>query len=71
MLVLFLKVTLREKSLDAEFFLVRIFLYTVRIQENMDQKNSVFRHFSYSVETQTYLEFWVFLNITKVYFQIY
>ena len=57
MLVLFLKVKLREKSLDAELFLVRIFLYTVRIQENMDQKNSVFRHFSCSVETQTYLEF--------------
>ena len=71
MLVLFLKVKLREKSLDAEFFLVRIVLYTVRIQENMDQKNSVFRHFSCSVETQTYLEFWVFLNITKVYFQIH
>ena len=30
--------TLREKCPNTEYFLVRIFLYSVRIQENMDQK---------------------------------
>ena len=30
--------TLREKFLNTEFFLVRIFLYSVRMQENTDQK---------------------------------
>ena len=39
---------MREKCPNTEFFLVRIFLYSVRIQENKDQKNSVFRHFSRS-----------------------
>ena len=29
---------LREKCPDIDLFLVRIFLYSVRIQENMDQK---------------------------------
>ena len=33
-----LYLTLREKCLDIELFLIRIFLYSVRIQENMDQK---------------------------------
>ena len=31
-------VTLREKCLNTEFFLVRIFLYSVQIEENTDQK---------------------------------
>ena len=30
--------TLREKCPNTELFLVRIFLYSVRIQENTDQK---------------------------------
>ena len=32
------KCTLREKCLNTEFFLVHIFLYSVRIQENTDHK---------------------------------
>ena len=32
------KQTLREKCPNAELFLVSIFLYSVQIQENMDQK---------------------------------
>ena len=47
------KVTLREKCPNTEFFLVRIFLYSVRIQENTDQKNSVFVHFSRSVNSHS------------------
>ena len=31
-------ITLREKRPNAKLFLVRIFLYSVRIQENKDQK---------------------------------
>ena len=31
--------SLREKCPNTEFFLVRIFLYSFRIQESMDQKN--------------------------------
>ena len=34
----FLKKTLREKCPSTELFLVRIFLYSVRIQENTEQK---------------------------------
>ena len=41
--------TLCKKCPNTEFLLVRISLYSVRIQENTDQKNSVFRHFSRSV----------------------
>ena len=37
--------SLREKCPNTEFFLVRFFLYSVRIQENTDQKNSAFGHF--------------------------
>ena len=33
-----LTLTLGEKCPNTELFLVRIFLYSVRIQENMDQK---------------------------------
>ena len=33
-----LYITLREKCPNTEFFLVRIFLYSFRIQENTDQK---------------------------------
>ena len=32
------KEALREKCLNTELFVVRIFLYSVRIQEDMDQK---------------------------------
>ena len=48
---------MREKCPSTEFFLVRIFLYSdlqskspysVRIQENTDQKKLVFGHSSYS-----------------------
>ena len=41
---------LREKCPITEFFLVCIFLYSVQIQENAAQKNSVFGHFSRSDE---------------------
>ena len=34
----FLNQPMREKCPNAELFLVRIFLYSVRIQENMDQR---------------------------------
>ena len=37
---------LREKCPNTKFFLVRIFLYSVRIQENTGQKNPIFGHFS-------------------------
>ena len=40
--------SLCEKCPNTEFFLVHIFLYSVRIQENSDQKNSAFGHFSRS-----------------------
>ena len=41
--------SLCEKCPNTEFFLVRIFLYFDWIRENMDQKNSLFGHFSHSV----------------------
>ena len=41
--------SLREKCPNTELFLVRIFLISVRIQENTDKNNSVFGHFSRSV----------------------
>ena len=34
------KLSLREKCPNTEFFLVRIFLYSVRVQENTDQKKN-------------------------------
>ena len=40
---------LREKCPNTEFFVVRIFIYSIRKQENTDQKNSVFGHFLRSV----------------------
>ena len=40
---------LSEKCPNTEFSLVRIFLYLNWIQENTDQKNSVFGYFSHSV----------------------
>ena len=40
--------SLREKCPNTEFLLVCIFLYSVQIQENTDQKNSIFEHFSRS-----------------------
>ena len=42
------KWSLCEKFPNKEFFLVRIFPYTVIIRENTGQKNSVFGHFSRS-----------------------
>ena len=36
---------MHEKCPNREFFLVRIFLYSVKIQENADQKVSVLGHF--------------------------
>ena len=35
---------------EAQFFLVRVFQYSVRMRENTDQKNSVFGHFLRSVK---------------------
>ena len=40
--------SLREKCPNTEFFLVRIFLYSVQIEENTDKKNSVLGHFLHS-----------------------
>ena len=41
--------TLREKCPNTELFLVRIFLYSVRIQENTDQKQlRIWTHFTQS-----------------------
>ena len=37
-LVMLCCLTMREKCTNTEFFLVRIFLYLVRLQENTDQK---------------------------------
>ena len=37
--------SLREKYPNTEFFLVRIFLYSVQIQENSDEKKLFFGHF--------------------------
>ena len=42
-----MKTTLREMCPNMEFFLVRIFLYSIQIQENTDQKNFVSGHFSH------------------------
>ena len=38
----------REKCPDTEVSLVSIFLYSVQIQKNTDQKNSVFENFLYA-----------------------
>ena len=40
--------SLRKKCPNTVFFLVRIFLYSVQIQENTGHKNSVFGDFSRS-----------------------
>ena len=40
--------TMREKCPNTEVFLVRIFLYSVQMQENKDQKKSISGHFSRS-----------------------
>ena len=45
----FIKVALREKCPNTDFFLVRIFLYSVRYRKIQTRKNSVFGHFSHSV----------------------
>ena len=42
-------ISLREKCRNTEFFLVRIFLYSVQIQEIRSRNNSVFGHFSRSL----------------------
>ena len=38
---------LREKCPNTEFFLVRIFPYSVRVWENTEQKKPHIGHFSY------------------------
>ena len=38
---------LREKCPNTEFFLVRIFPYSVRVRENTEQKKLHIGHFSY------------------------
>ena len=38
---------LREKCPNMEFFLVRIFPYSVRVRENTEQKELHIGHFSY------------------------
>ena len=47
-----LLLTLREKCRNTEFFLVHIFLYSVRIQKIRTRKNTVFGHFSQSAELE-------------------
>ena len=42
-------ILLHEKCPNMKFSLVHIFLYSVQIQKNTDQKKSVFGHFSRSV----------------------
>ena len=42
---------------EAQFFLVRVFQYSVQMRENTDQKNSVFGHFSRSVKG-TLMQIW-------------
>ena len=44
-----LSIPLRKKCTNTVYFLVHIFLYSDRIQENTDQKKLVFGHFSCSV----------------------
>ena len=59
-----------EKCPNAEFFLVRIFLYSVQIKEISDQKNSVFGHFSRSVHLVEMLkQFAVSLDIYQKTFK--
>ena len=53
---------LREKCPN-EVFLVRIFLYSVQIQKNTDQENSVFGCFLGSVDTTKFVDFPVSLFI--------
>ena len=45
----YILLSLREKYPNTEFFLVCIFLYSVRILENTDQKNSILGHLLRSV----------------------
>ena len=52
--------SLHEKCQNMEYFLVRILLYSVRIQENTDPKNSVFGHFPCS----DYFCMKIFLDLT-------
>ena len=47
--IVYLSNTLREKGLYLEFFQIpRISLYSVRMQENKDHKNTKYGHFSRS-----------------------
>ena len=50
---------LREKFPNTELFMVRIFLYSVQIQENTDQENSILTHFPLSVHWGSY---WLQIN---------
>ena len=51
------KHSLCEEGPNTELFLIRVFLYSVRIQENTDQKNSVFGHFSRNDCDEIYIKF--------------
>ena len=56
---------LHEKSPNTGFFLVRIFLYLDWKRENIDQKNSVFGHFSRSFGLQKCRMFLVAIKISR------
>ena len=49
----YMYLSLLEKSPNTDLFLVRIFLYSVRIQEIRAKNNSVFGHFSCSLSLVT------------------
>ena len=54
--------TLREKCPNTEFFLARIFLYSVRIQENKDQKKIRIWALSRSVKVDLFNMFYQFTS---------
>ena len=57
--------TLREKCPNTEFFPVRIFLYSVRIQENTDQKKLRIR--TLSTQCNAYLKRDLYITIVFDY----
>ena len=62
---------LGEKCPNAELFLVRIFLYSDWIQKNTDQKNSVFGHFSCSVQIAIVILYYKIMNLYNKVFIIF
>ena len=56
------KSSLREKCPTTELFLVRIFLYSVQIQENTAQKN----HRIWTLFTQCFAQIWDWKTLKKV-----